>query len=155
MLQKRWSSKRDPAKRREILAFLATPAAQGIGDREIARRFLVHHQLVARLRSESTPTRVDDSKSKSPPYSDPVGVDDSRPRPAREDSSARSSRLADLETKFAREATEAWVESFNPIPESNPKPLSPELQRYRDELREILERTGAPADPPDFLRRRR
>jgi hypothetical protein len=84
MLQRRWNSKRDPRKRREILAFLATPEAQGMGDREVARRFLVHHQLVARLRAKSTPVRVDDSKSRSTTYSDPIEVDDSRQRPSLE-----------------------------------------------------------------------
>jgi hypothetical protein len=153
MLQRRWSSKRDPRKRREILAFLATPEAQGMGDREIARQFLVGHQLIARLRSESTSVEVDDSKSRSAPYSGPVGVDDSSPRPAREDSSARSKHLADLETRFAREATEQWVRSFDPPAPPNPHPDTPSIREFRAWLAQWP--PGEMPDAPDFLRRRR
>ncbi|HEX9321790.1 MAG TPA: hypothetical protein VF913_06675 [Xanthobacteraceae bacterium] len=85
MLLRRWSSKRDPKKRVEILAFLATPEAHGLGDRKVARRFLVHHQLIARLRAElqsnSGPHRVDDSIPKKPPSRPTRKVDDSRVRP--------------------------------------------------------------------------
>jgi len=88
MLQKPWTSKRDPAKRREIFAFLATPAAQRMSDREIARRFLVGNQFVSRLRAELRSESVEvepqlESHTVTP--TDPQGgVCDSPPRPPRE-----------------------------------------------------------------------
>ncbi len=88
MLQKRWTSKRDPAKRREILEFLATPEARGMSDREIARRFLVGNQFVSRLRAELRPKFGPDAgefESHTPPPTDhPGSVCDSSPRPPRE-----------------------------------------------------------------------
>jgi hypothetical protein len=85
MLLRRWNSKRDPAKHRELLAFLATPEAHMLSDREVARRFLVGHQLVGRLRPKLRPNRVDDSKSRATPGCHTSHrVDDSSQRPSTE-----------------------------------------------------------------------
>jgi len=153
MLLRRWNSKRDPKKRLEISEFLMTPEGRGMSDRQVARRFLVHHQLVARLRPESTSVGVDDSNLKSTPPDPAVGVDDSPRRPFREDSAARSKRLADLETKFARQATEQWARSFDPAPEAPTKRLSAAAQAYADELAKSP--PGEMPDLPAFLDCRR
>jgi hypothetical protein len=139
-----------------LLRFLEEPAADKLSDRAIAGRFGVGHPKVARVRAarrqavgaESATRSVEHKISGHRPSDQ---VEHKPPWPVPE---AVSTRLADVETRFARKATEAWVSLFRATTKTFP-PLSPELQRYRDELRETLERTGMPADPPDFLDQRR
>jgi hypothetical protein len=107
MLLRRWNSKRDPAKRREILDFLTTPQARGMSRRAIARRFLVHHQLISELEAElqanPAPDRVDDSTSRKHPARSTEYVDDSPVRAPQEPAAADFGRVLRDPPSWARE----------------------------------------------------
>jgi hypothetical protein len=144
MLLRRWNSKRDPAKRREILAFLASSESHGMSDRQIARRLLVHHQLVARLRAEFRPKLPPLESSNRPPSHPTQTADDSTQRAPLEAANvgfegpeAGETGFGDLspfDRQRAAAATEAWIQSFDPVPEVPVRPVPSFADTELDEL---------------------
>jgi hypothetical protein len=116
----RWNSKRDPAKVTKIRAFLGTAEAVTMSDREVARRFQVHHQMVARLRPKSPL-----SESSTPqPSAHTDQVDDSsvrRPTEALGASKTTKRRFERLQMK--------WTAPDGSAVEVRPDPVWPSMFR--------------------------
>jgi hypothetical protein len=154
MLLRRWTSKRDPAKAAEISAFLETAEARTMSDRAIARRLLVHHQLVARLRAEVQPKLPPRESSNRSPSHPIQPVDDSSQRAPLEAANvgfegpeAGETGFGDpspFDRQWAAAATEAWIRSFDPVPEVPVRPVSSFADTELDELPAFLERRRTP-----------
>jgi hypothetical protein len=142
-----------------VLRFLEEAEADDLSDRAIARRFNVGHPKVARARAarrrsinaaESPARSIDRVEHNSKGHLSPDKVEHKLPRPSLE---ASSTRLADVETRFAREAIEAWVRSFDPPTPAKPPLDTPSLREFREWLAQWP--PGVMPDLPDFLDRRR